>query len=91
MARGRIPCSDMKNSTQQQINDLISYYKNSAYAHSNDIAELAEELMEEGDEIEEVEKQILTEITVTTLVDYEYIECENQGSFMRHIWHKEDE
>ena len=80
----------MKTTTEKQISELVSYYNNSAYAQTNEITELAQQLMEEGDELEEVEQEILSYIEVS-LVGYEYIECENQGSYRRHIWHKIEE
>jgi HEPN domain-containing protein len=80
----------MKTATEKQISELVSYYKTSAYAQTNEITELAKELIEEGEELEEVEQEILNDIKVS-LEDYEYIECENQGSYRRHIWHKIEE
>jgi len=80
----------METATQKQISELVSYYNNSAYASTTEITALAEQLIEEGDELEEVEQEILNDIEVS-LEDYEYIECENQGSYRRHIWHKIEE
>jgi HEPN domain-containing protein len=77
----------MKPATQEQISELVSYYNNSAYAKTNEISELAEQLIEEDDFLEEVEQEILNDIEVS-LEGYEYIECENQASYRRHIWHK---
>lgn len=79
-----------ENADQEQISELVSYYNTSAYAKTNEITELAEQLIEEGDELEEVEQEILNDIEVS-LEGYEYIECENQGSYRRHIWHKIEE
>ena len=80
----------MKTATQEQISELVSYYNTSAYAQTNEIAELAEQLIEEGDELQEVEQEILNDIEVS-LEGYEYIECEDQGPYRRHIWHKIEE
>ena len=77
----------MKNLSANQIENLISYYNASAYASTNEIQEVANELLEEGDELSEVEAEIQSQIE-QQLIGYEYIECENQGSFHRHIWHK---
>jgi hypothetical protein len=77
----------MKTATNKQISDLIYYYNSSAYAQTDKITELAEQLIEYDDELEEVEKEILNDIEVS-LEGYEYIECENQGSYKRHLWHK---
>ena len=80
----------METATEKQISELVSYYNTSAYAQTDEITELAEQLIEEGDELEEVEQEILNDIEVS-LEGYEYIECENQGSYRRHIWHKIEE
>jgi CHAT domain-containing protein len=86
----------MKTATQEQIIGLVFYYNNSAYVQTNEITELTEELKlteeltEEVENLEEIEKSILTNIDVI-LEDYDYIECENQGSYGRHIWHKIEE
>jgi len=80
----------MKTGTEKQISELVSHYNTSAYAQTDEITELAEKLIEEGDELEEVEQEILNDIEVS-LEGYEYIECENQGSYRRHIWHKIEE
>ena len=79
----------MKTTTQEQISGLVSFYNNSAYAQTDEITELAQELIEKGEELEEVEEQIFNEIEVS-LEGYNYIECENQGSYRRHIWHKSE-
>jgi hypothetical protein len=77
----------MKTVTKKQISELVSYYNTSAYALSNEITELAKQLIEEGDELEEVEQEIINDIEIN-LEEYKYIECEDQGSYKRHIWHK---
>jgi len=77
----------MKNLSANQIENLISYYNASAYASTNEITEVANEIFEVGDELSEVEVEIQSQIE-QKLIGYEYIECENQGSFHRHIWHK---
>jgi len=85
------------NQTLRSV-ELISYYKDSAYAQTDKIHELANELFkqkngmtancdEEIEEIELFEDSILNDIECY-LTGYEYIECENQGSYHRHIWHK---
>ena len=87
----------MKN-VKTQISDLISYYKDSAYAQTDEINKLAYELFEaengytpncdkEREQLEEIEEEIQILIE-QELTDYEYVECENQGSYRRHIWHK---
>ena len=38
----------MKATTEKQISELVSYYNNSAYAQTNEITELAQQLIEEG-------------------------------------------
>jgi hypothetical protein len=77
----------MKATTKEQISNLVSYFKDSAYAQTDEITELAEEIIEKDDTLSDVEDSILEEIEVS-LFDYEYIECEDQGSYRRHIWHK---
>ena len=72
---------------QKNIDELISYYNDSAYARVDEITKLAETLIESDETIEEVEQSIFDEID-STLEGYVYIECEDQGSFKRHIWHK---
>jgi phage gp29-like protein len=73
----------MKTATKEQISQLISYYNNSAYANVKDINELANELIEENDELDEVESSLFDDID-QALEGYKYIECEGQ---LRHIWH----
>lgn len=80
----------MKNLTANQIENLISYHNNSAYASTKEITEVAEEVIEEGEELENVENEIQNQLD-QELIGFEYIECENQGSFKRHIWHKIEE
>ena len=77
----------MKTATEKQISELVSYYNTSAYAQTDEITELAAQLFEEGDELEEVEQDILNDIE-TSLEGYEYIEYEDQGAYRRHVWHK---
>ena len=77
----------MKNLTTTQIENIISYYGTSTYASTKEITEVAKEIIEEGEELEEVENEIKTQLD-QELVGFDYIECENQGSYKRHIWHK---
>jgi len=76
----------MKTMTTEQILDLIYYFGDSVYARTDQITELAKELIEEGDELEEVEASILEEID-TYLKGFYYADFEDQGSYKRHIWH----
>ena len=73
----------MKTASKTQIEELVTFFKDSAYAHVNEISDLAKELAEEGDEIEEVESSIFDQVD-QYITDYSYIECE----CTRHIWHK---
>lgn len=72
---------------QKNIDGLISYYNDSAHARVDEITKLAETIIDSDETVEEVEQSIFDEID-STLENYEYIECEDQGSFKRHIWHK---
>ena len=73
----------MKTATKEQISNLISYYNNSAYADVKEINKLANELMEENEDLADVELSIFDDID-QALEGYKYIECEGQ---LRHIWH----
>jgi hypothetical protein len=88
----------MTKITQKQIRNLVSFYKNSAYAQTDEIIGLAYDLFEaengytancdeEREQVEALEEVIFNAIE-EILEGYEYIECENQGSYRRHIWHK---
>ena len=66
----------MKAATQEQIKDLVSFYKDSAYAKTDEILKLAKELSEENDVLEEVEESLFQDIDMS-LENYKYIECED--------------
>jgi len=77
----------METATKKQIEKLISYYEDDAYAQTDEVKDLARELIEEDEELEDAEDKIWEAID-ESLEGYEYIECEYQGAFYRHIWHK---
>lgn len=79
----------MKNATTQQIENLVSFFESSAYVNDAKIVELATSLYQKGDILEENEASIFNDIC-SLLDNYYYVECENQGSFHRHIWHLEE-
>lgn len=81
----------MKNYNTSELSELVEYYEDSAYVRTDELEELAEELAEESEDIEDIQSQFLIEIECDILRDYQYIECENQGSYYRHIWHKINE
>ena len=78
----------MKPYETSDLENLVSYYDTSAYVRTDVLESFAEEIMEEGEDIEDVRNTLKQEIECDILPDYEYIECENQGSYYRHIWHK---
>ena len=79
----------MKNATTQQIENLVSFFESSAYVNDAKIVELATSLYQKGDVLEDNEASIFNDIC-SFLDNYYYVECENHGSFYRHIWHLEE-
>ena len=78
----------MKSYKTSDLENLVSYYNTSAYVRTDELESFAEEIIEEGEEMEDVINILKEEIECDILPDYEYIECENQGSYHRYIWHK---
>lgn len=78
----------MKPYETSDLENLVSYYNTSAYVRTDVLESFAEEIMEEGEDIEDVINTLKLEIECDILPQYQYIECENQGSYHRHIWHK---
>jgi len=78
----------MKTMTKGQIRDLVHYFKKSACVRANEITELAKELAEDGDRLEDIEVLILEEINAC-LEDFYYSYFEDCGSYKRHVWNRE--
>jgi len=81
----------MKPYETSDLENLVSYYNTSAYVRTDELESFAEEIIEEeeeGENIEDVINTLIQEIECDILPYYKYIECENQGSYHRHIWHK---
>lgn len=80
----------MKTYETSDLENLVSYYNTSAYVRTDVLESFAEEITEEeeGEDIEDVINTLIQEIECDILPQYQYIECEDQGSYHRHIWHK---
>ena len=77
----------MKTVTQKEIKNLIYFQETSAYANVNEIEELAAKKIDETHDEKECKDSIFYDIDAE-LQGYIYVECEDQGSYKRHIWHK---
>lgn len=75
----------MKNITPKQIESLKNNCNDSIEIRTDEISSLAEKLIEDGDEIENVEEYIFTEIDCS-LPFYENTDLDNRGSYHVHIF-----
>lgn len=78
----------MKPYEPSDLKNLVSYSNSSAYVRTDELESFAEEVIEEGEDIEDVLSTLELEIECNILPQYQYIKCENQGSYHRYIWHK---
>ncbi len=78
----------MKSYKTSDLENLVSYYNTSAYVRTDELESFAEKIMEEGEDIEDVISTLERKIEYDILPQYQYIECEDQGSYYRYIWHK---
>lgn len=78
----------MKNLKTSDLENLVSYYNTSAYVRTDELESFAEEIIEEGEDIEDVISTLELKIEYDILPQYQYIKCEDQGGYHRHIWHK---
>ena len=78
----------MKSYKTSDLENLVSYHNTSAYVRTDELESFAEEIMEEGEDIEDVISTLELKIEYDILPLYKYIECEDQGNYYRYIWHK---
>lgn len=78
----------MKTYETEDLEELVSYYETSAYVRTDELEEFAEEIADEDEDIDSICEILKEEIECDILDVYEYIECEFQGDYYRHIWHK---
>jgi hypothetical protein len=81
----------MKNYNTSDLAELVEYYEDSAYVKTDELKKFAEEIMDDGENTDDICGDLKLEIECDILTDYHYIECENQGSYHRHIWHENKE
>ena len=78
----------MKSYKTSDLEKLVSYCNASAYVRTDELESFAEEIMEEGEDIEDVISTLELKIEYNILPQYQYIECEDRGYYHRYIWHK---